>query len=108
MPVLKPKNADKTRTFSVRLPVDLVAEIDALRNEASDAGFIFDAADIAGKALASAAKAARAELFTLCIQKVNNGESQPAPSAREAARLDAGGAFGRRDEAANANAADNS
>ena len=47
-------------------------------------------------------------MFTLCIQNVNNGESQPAPSGREAARLDAGGAFGRRDEAANANAADNS
>lgn len=67
MPVLKPKNADKTRTFSVRLPADLVAEIDALRIEASDAGFIFDAA-IAGKALAAAAKSARAELFTLCIK----------------------------------------
>ena len=108
MPILKPKNADKTRIFSLRLPVDLVAEIDALRNEASDAGYVFDAADIAGKALAAAAKSARAELFTLCTQSVNNGESQSAPNSRESARLDAGGAFGRRDEAANANAADNS
>ncbi len=99
MPVLKPKNADKTRTFSVRLPADLVAEIDALRIEASDAGFIFDAADIAGKALAAAAKSARAELFTLCTQSVNTGEAQPVPSARDGGRLDAGGAFVRRDEA---------
>ena len=107
MPILKPKNADKTRILSLRLPADLVTEIDTLRTDASYAGFVFDAADIAGKALASAAKAARAELFTLCIQNVNNGETQPVPSAREAGRLDAGGAFGRRDDAANANAADN-
>lgn len=99
MPILKPKNADKTRTFSVRLPVDLVAEIDALRTEASDAGYVFDAADITGKALAAAAKSARAELFTLCTQSVNNGEAQPVPSARDGGRLDAGGSGERNDEA---------
>ena len=97
MAILKPKNSDKTRTFSVRIPVDLVAEIDAIKTEADAAGFVFDAADVVHKALAVAVKSARAELSTNCKQSVDNIANDLAPHAHGGGVRDDGGASDRRD-----------
>ncbi|OZB72199.1 MULTISPECIES: hypothetical protein [unclassified Thiomonas] len=65
MAILKQKANTQTRPLSVRIDVDLFAQIDAIKAEASAAGFEFDAADVCSKALAAAVKAARAELAAL-------------------------------------------
>ena len=60
--VLKPKTQDKTRTLSIRLPADLLTEIDAIRAEADQRGLLFDVTEIAAKSLSAALKQARQEL----------------------------------------------
>ncbi|CAZ88723.1 hypothetical protein [Thiomonas arsenitoxydans] len=62
MAILKAKNQVKTRTLSVRVDADLLAQIDALRIDAGAAGFEFDTAEVCARALATAVKSARAEL----------------------------------------------
>lgn len=62
MAILKQKTQVKTRTLSVRVDADLLTQIDAVRAEAEAVGLIFDVADVCARALAAAAKAARAEL----------------------------------------------
>jgi hypothetical protein len=62
MAILKEKTQVKTRTLSVRVDADLLTQIDAVRAEAEAVGLIFDVADVCARALAAAAKAARAEL----------------------------------------------
>lgn len=65
MAILKQKTSTQTRTLSVRIDADLFTQIGAIRDEASAAGFEFDAADVCSRALASAVKAARSELAAL-------------------------------------------
>ena len=62
MAILKPRTQVKTRTLSMRVDADLLAQIDALRIDAEACGFIFDASDVCSRALAAAVKTARAEL----------------------------------------------
>lgn len=62
MSILKPKTQVKTRTLSLRVDADLLAQIDALRIDAEAAGFVFDASDVCSRALGAAVKTARAEL----------------------------------------------
>ena len=101
MAILKPKATDKTRTLSVRIPVELFAQIDALRNDAEQAGLVFDAADIVSKSLAVAVKTARVELSAICVQHADsNAPSAPsslAPHARDGIRRDDGGTNDRRE-----------
>lgn len=103
MSILKPKNHDKTRTLSVRLPADLLAQVEALRADADAAGHVFDVAEVVGRALGAAVKSARAELDAICVQDVHksgagSGEAL-APSTRDAQQRNAGGASGRRESA---------
>lgn len=97
MAILKPKSSDKTRTFSVRIPVDLVAEIDAIKVEADAAGLVFDVADIVHKALSVAVKSARAELSTSCRQSVGTLAGGLAQAAYGGGVREDGGASDRRD-----------
>ena len=97
MAILKPKSSDKTRTFSVRIPVDLVAEIDAIKTEADAAGLVFDAADVVHKALAVAVKSARAELSAVCIQSADNCDGTLVHGAPAGSVREDGGANVRRD-----------
>lgn len=62
MAILKPKTTIKTVSRGFRLPADLAAELDALTTEAEAKGLVFDAREIVERALASAVRAARAEL----------------------------------------------
>lgn len=95
MPVLKLKNADKTRTFSVRLPADLISEIDAVKADADAAGFVFDVSDIVNKSVSAAVRAARAELSTNCKQSVDTIADNLAPHAQASGWREDGGASGR-------------
>lgn len=104
MAILKPKSADKTRTFSVRIPADLVAEIDAIKTEADAAGLVFDAADVVNKALSVAVKSARAELSTSCRQSADGLAGQLAQAAYGGGVREDGGANSRRDETLGADA----
>ena len=97
MAILKPKSADKTRTFSVRIPADLVAEIDAIKTEADNAGLVFDTADIVHKALAIAVKSARSELSTNGKQSADTLAGQLAQAAYGGGVREDGGASDRRD-----------
>jgi hypothetical protein len=62
MSILKPKVVYKTMPFSVRLPVELITEIDRIKADAEAAGLMFDAQEIVHKALVAATKSAAAEL----------------------------------------------
>jgi|GEM_PF-2265412 len=107
MSVLKPKAADKTRTLSVRLSADLLAQVEALRADAEAAGLVFDVADLVSKSLASAVKAGRLELSAICIQTADSADALPAaplgrhvaPNLRDAQGRDPGGANDRREAA---------
>ena len=97
MAILKPKSADKTRTFSVRVPVDLIAEIDAIKAEADNAGFVFDAADVVNKALSAAVRSARVELSTTGRQSADSLAEQLAQAAHGGGVREDGGASDRHD-----------
>lgn len=62
MALLKAKTKENTRTLSVRLPADLVGEIDRLKAEAADAGLVFDVPDVVARALTGAIRQGRIEL----------------------------------------------
>ena len=62
MPILKSKTACKTKSFSVRLPVQMLDDLDALKQEADSRGLLFDAQEIIVRALTSAIRSARVEL----------------------------------------------
>jgi hypothetical protein len=68
MAILKQKATTQTRTLSVRIDADLFTQINAIRDEASAAGFDFDTAEVCTRALGAAVKAARAELTALHTQ----------------------------------------
>ena len=97
MAILKQKSADKTRTLSVRIPADLVSEIDAVKAAADSAGLVFDVADVVNKALAVAVKAARSELSTNCKQFADNAAGTVAQAAPAGGVREGGGASDRRD-----------
>lgn len=61
MSILKPK-ATTTRTLSVRLPADLLTQIEQTRAAADAAGFTFDVPAIVSDSLARAVRQAAAEL----------------------------------------------
>ncbi|RLJ64595.1 hypothetical protein [Sulfurisoma sediminicola] len=62
MSILKPKAKNQTGTLSVRLPLDLCAQIERLRNDADAAGLVFDVSALVADSLAKAVKLARAEI----------------------------------------------
>ena len=62
MALLKPKSASKTKTISVRVPLDLVTELDELKRDADALGLSLDIGDVVERALAQAIRAARGEL----------------------------------------------
>lgn len=62
MRILKQKNESKTKLLTVRLPISLVEDLDSMKADAAAAGYIFDSSEVIERALASAIKAARAEL----------------------------------------------
>ena len=97
MAILKPKASDKTRTLSVRIPVDLINEIDAIKTEADNAGFVFDAADVVHKALAAAVRSARIELSTSGKQSADTLAGSLAQAAYGGGAREGGGASDRRD-----------
>jgi len=80
MAILKPRTQVKTRTLSMRVDADLLAQIDAIRADAEAAGLEFDTAEVCARALAAAIKSARAELAAAAPQKA-------VPSRPDAASL---------------------
>lgn len=104
MSILKPKDQSKTKTISIRVPVELAAQIESLRAEAETAGFLFDTTEIVSKTLAGAVKSARAELDAICTQIVNTPAQPPAspltPSYRVGEQREQGGVSRRLESAA--------
>lgn len=65
MALLKPKAATKTKTISVRVPLEVAAELDDIKRQADQRGLSLDVADVVERALTQAVRAARTELATL-------------------------------------------
>ena len=65
MAILKPKSANKTKTISVRVPMELAKELDDIKHHADVHGLAFDMADVIERALAQAVRSARSELAEL-------------------------------------------
>lgn len=104
MAILKPKATEKSRILSVRIPADLIGEIDAIKAGADSAGLMFDVADVVHKALAAAVKSARAELSAGCKQSADTLAGGLAHAAYGGVGREDGGATDRRDEAQGASA----
>ena len=64
MALLKPKTNSKSKTISIRVPLELAADLDEIKRTADARGLLFDIADIVERALTQAARTARAELAT--------------------------------------------
>ncbi|RLJ64765.1 hypothetical protein [Sulfurisoma sediminicola] len=71
MAFLKPKAANKTKTISVRVPIDLAEELDDIKRHADEHGLAFDVADVVERALTQAARSARSELAALPTKQQN-------------------------------------
>lgn len=67
MPILKPAEKSKSRTFSVRLPASLIDELEAVKSEAQAHGLVLDAAELIEKEIGAALRSARAELAKLAV-----------------------------------------
>lgn len=65
MALLKPKAATKTKTISVRVPVEVAVELEDIKRQADQHGLSLDVADIVERALTQAVRAARTELAAL-------------------------------------------
>ncbi|MBK6906342.1 MAG: hypothetical protein IPH08_04235 [Rhodocyclaceae bacterium] len=65
MALLKPKTATKTKTISVRVPLEVAAELDDIKRQADQHGFSLDVADVVERALIHAVRAARTELAAM-------------------------------------------
>lgn len=65
MALLKPKVATKTKTISVRVPLEVAAELDDIKRQADQHGLSLDVADVVERALTQAVRAARTELAAM-------------------------------------------
>lgn len=62
MSLIVKKTETKSRTFSVRIPAQLVEDLDSLRADAERSGYSVDVAAVVIAALTKAVKEARSEL----------------------------------------------
>lgn len=65
MALLKPKASTKTKTISVRVPLEVAAELDDIKRQADQHGLSLDVAEIVERALTQAVRAARTELAAM-------------------------------------------
>lgn len=69
MALLKPKASTKTKTISVRVPLEVAAELDDIKRQAEQHGLSLDVADVVERALTQAVRAARTELAAMSANK---------------------------------------
>ena len=62
MAILKQKTQNATKTLTLRLPNDLISDVDKIRADADAKGLNFDVSAIVGESLTKAIKLARTEL----------------------------------------------
>lgn len=62
MALLKPKAANKTKTISIRVPMEVATELDNVKCEADQHGLALNVAEIVERALMQAIRSARVEL----------------------------------------------
>lgn len=60
--LLKPKTQAKSVTLRVRIPGELLSQIDAVREQAAARGLVLDVSDVCSAALLAAVKQADREL----------------------------------------------
>lgn len=65
MALLKPKASTKTKTISVRVPLEVAAELDDIKRQAEQHGMSLDIAEVVERALTQAVRAARTELAAM-------------------------------------------
>lgn len=69
MALLKPKASTKTKTISIRVPLEVAAELDDIKRQADQHGLLLDVADVVERALTQAVRAARTELATMAASE---------------------------------------